>query len=181
MSDSTPILMTLSEICACAAPAANAPAIARATRLRFSLLIAFLLRVSGQSSERILNPKIFVQLFHIRIELRIGNHVDDATVLEHVMPVGHRRGEAEILLDQQNREALGLESCDRASDLLNDHGRQTFSRLVQQQQPRAGAQYPADREHLLLTARELRALALAALLQIREKLVNLRLAQPALA
>src|SRR5437773_3718304 len=153
MSDSTPILMTLSEICACAAPATNAPATATAIKLPFSLFIAFLLVDRGSLRNGILNPKIFVQLFHIRIELRIRDHVDDTTVLEHVVPVGNRRCEAEILLDQQNRETLAFEPRDRASDLLDDHRRQTFGRLVQQQQPRAGAQYPADREHLLLTAR----------------------------
>jgi hypothetical protein len=36
MSDSTPILTTLSEICACAAPAASAPAIARLIAVRFN-------------------------------------------------------------------------------------------------------------------------------------------------
>ena len=33
-------------------------------------------------------------------------------------------------------------------------GRQTFGRLVEQQQPRAGAQDPRDRQHLLLAAGE---------------------------
>ncbi len=36
MSDSTPILTTLSEICACAAPAPSAAAIASPTRLRLN-------------------------------------------------------------------------------------------------------------------------------------------------
>src|SRR5437762_10940151 len=117
MSDSTPILMTLSETCACAGTAANAPAIATAINDRFSRFIAFLLRVSGSSSKGILNPKVFVQLFHVRVELGVGNHVDDPSVLEYVMPVGHRRCEAKILLDQQNREALVLEPRDRAPDL----------------------------------------------------------------
>src|SRR5205823_3482289 len=153
MSDNTPILTTLSEICACAAPAANAPAIATAIKLPLTLFIAFLLMDRGSLQNGILNPKIFVQLFHVRLELRIGDHVDDTTAFEHVMPVGDRRCEAEILLDQQNRETLAFEPSDRASDLLDDHRRETFGRLVQQQQPRTGAQYPADREHLLLTAR----------------------------
>ena len=47
-----------------------------------------------------------------------GNHVDDAAVIHHVVPIGDRRREAEILLDQQDREALPLEparSCGRSA------------------------------------------------------------------
>src|SRR5438309_9701120 len=123
MSDNTPILTTLSETCACAAPAANAPAIATAIKLPVTLFIAFLLVDRGSLRNGILNPKIFVQLFHIRLELRIGDHVDDTAVLKHVMPVRHRRCEAKILLDQQNRETLAFEPRDRASELLDDHRR----------------------------------------------------------
>ena len=43
MSDSTPILTTLSETCACAAPAPSAAAIASAIRLRFMLFMVLLL------------------------------------------------------------------------------------------------------------------------------------------
>ena len=45
------------------------------------------------------------------------------------------------------------------ADLLDDDRRQPLGRLVEQQQPRAGAQDAADRQHLLLAARELGALA----------------------
>src|ERR1051325_821778 len=47
MSDRTPILMTLSEIWACAAPAANAATIARASRLLLKAFIRlFLLKTA---------------------------------------------------------------------------------------------------------------------------------------
>src|SRR6266545_4376254 len=42
--------------------------------------------------------------------------------------------------------------------------------LVEQEKPRAGAQYAADRQHLLLAARELGALARQALFEIGEEL-----------
>ncbi len=59
-----------------------------------------------------------MQLLHVRVELRVRDHVDDAAVLHHVVPVGDRRREAEVLLDQQDREALRLQlarSCARSA------------------------------------------------------------------
>src|SRR5579863_2481498 len=53
--------------------------------------------------------KIMTQLVHVGLELRVGNHVDDAPALHHVMPIGHGGAEAEILLDQQHGEADLLE------------------------------------------------------------------------
>ena len=44
-------------------------------------------------------------------------------------------------------------------DLLDDDRREAFGRLVEQQEPRAGAQDAADRQHLLLAAGQLGALA----------------------
>jgi len=73
-------------------------------------------------------------------------------VLHHVVPVGDGRGEPEVLLDEKDREALALEAADRLADLLDDDRRQPLGRLVEQEQPRAGAQDASDREHLLLAA-----------------------------
>lgn len=72
--------------------------------------------------------------------------------LHNVVPVGDGRGEAEVLLDEKDREALALEAADRLADLLDDDRRQPLGRLVEQEQPRAGAQDAGDREHLLLAA-----------------------------
>ena len=66
------------------------------------------------------NAEIFMQLVHIRGEFGIGEGVDDLAVLHDVVAVGDGRGEAEILLDQQDREALLLQFRDRAADLLDD-------------------------------------------------------------
>ena len=52
------------------------------------------------------DAEIIVQLVHVGFELGIGELVDDAAVLHHVVAVGDRRGEAEVLLDQQDGEAL---------------------------------------------------------------------------
>ena len=65
-----------------------------------------------------LDTEVVVQLRHVRVELGIRNHVDDAAVIHHVVPVRDGRGEAEVLLDEQDREALRLElarSCGRSA------------------------------------------------------------------
>src|SRR5712675_1877458 len=89
------------------------------------------------------------------------------------MAVGDARGKAKILLDQEDGKPYRLEPRDGVADLLHDHRREALGRLVQKQQPRSGAQNPADREHLLLAAGELGALAREALLQIGKQLENL--------
>ena len=55
------------------------------------------------------NAEIVVQLFEVGVEFGIGEAFDDAAVLHDVMAVGDRRGETEVLLDQQDREALLLQ------------------------------------------------------------------------
>src|SRR6478672_9962750 len=86
MSDRTPILITLSEICACAPAAASAVVIASASMLRF---IDFM--VDASVERKIAKPsdaQILVQLAHVPVELGVRDHVDDAPVLHHVMPIG---------------------------------------------------------------------------------------------
>jgi hypothetical protein len=93
--------------------------------------------------------------------------------------VGNGGGEAEILLDQQHREAALLDRADGAADLLHNHGREALGGFVEQQQARAGAQDTGDRQHLLLAAGEFRALAGRALLQVGEQRVDGREVEPA--
>src|SRR6185503_5240184 len=155
MSFMTPILMTPSDTWALAVPAMAA--IAAASNVCLSFIACFSCEKSKTSY-----PEILVQLGHVGLQLRVGNHVHHPAVLHHVMPVRDRRGEAEILLHQQDRETLGLELRDGAADLLHDHGREALGGFVEQQHFRTGAQDAPDGEHLLLAAGELRALALQA-------------------
>ena len=56
-----------------------------------------------------------MQLLHVvGVEVGIGEADGDAAVLHDVVAVGDRRGEAEVLLDQQNGETLALELGDGA-------------------------------------------------------------------
>jgi hypothetical protein len=110
-----------------------------------------------------------VQLVDIGVELVVLDHVDHLALLDDIVPIGHRRREAEVLLDQDNRVALLLELADGRADLVDDHRGQALRRLVEQQEMCAGAQDAPDRQHLLLAARELGALALQALLDVGEE------------
>src|SRR5260370_4633829 len=148
---SPPSLMTPSEPWAWTGPAATASA---ATSV--AIPSAF---IAGS----FLDPEILVQLVHVGVELRVDDGVDDAPMLHDVMPVGHGGREPEILLDEEDREALRLQATDGGADLLDDHRRQALRRLVQQQQARARAEDARDGKQLLLAAREPRALAAPAL------------------
>src|SRR6185437_12385675 len=86
------------------------------------------------------DTEIGVKLVHVGLQLGVGKAVDDLAVLDDVETVGHRRGEAEILLDQKDGEALLLEPRDGLADLLDDDGRKALGRLIQHQEIGAGAQ-----------------------------------------
>src|SRR4051812_13789062 len=101
------------------APAARTVARTR-TSTRASFMICAPCRV-GLRRLRELYPKVVVQLVHAGGQRRVLHHVHDPAVLDDVVPVGHGGREVEILLDEQDREALLLESRDRAADLLDDH------------------------------------------------------------
>src|SRR5260370_28041750 len=88
----------------------------------------------------------------MRLELGMCELVNDPASLHDVVTIRNRRGEAKILLDEQNCETLLLEQADGLADLLDDDWGKALGRLVQQQKPAARAQDTADRKHLLLPA-----------------------------
>src|SRR5579872_1216609 len=93
-------------------------------------------------------------------------------VLDDVEAIGNGRGEAEILLDQENGETLVLEPLDGLADLLDDHGSKPLGRLVQHQEAGAGAQNSPDREHLLFATRQLGPLAAQTFPQVGKQFEN---------
>ncbi len=165
----TPILMTPSLYCACARPGPDAEgsrAASTFTLHRMTVSFPFTHR------DRF-------ELLPVRLERGVRDHVDHPAVLDHVVAVGHRRGEAEVLFHEQDGEALLAQHADGIADLLHDDRRQALGRLVEQQQLGAGAQDAGDGQHLLLAARQLGALAGRALLQVGKQLVDLVQRQPA--
>ncbi len=112
---------------------------------------------------------------------RHWDHVDDLALLDDIVPVRDRLGEAEVLLHQDDGEPLLLQLGDGAADLLDDDRGEALGRLVEQQQMRPRAQDAGDRQHLLLAAGELGALASQPLLHVREEREDALQRQPALA
>src|SRR3954462_1786140 len=97
---------------------------------------------------------------------------DDAAFLQHVMPVGDARQRPDVLVDEEKRKALGLELGNRAIDLLANERCQAFGRFVEDQEARVGHERAADREHLLLAARELVTVVRLPLAELRKEREN---------
>src|SRR4051812_38152198 len=168
MSDKTPILMTPSDTCASATIGAPIAAKARPTAA-LSLCTADIF-ISFASCGFESDSEILVHPPQVGLELGPGNHVHDPSVLDDVVPVGDRLGEPEILLHQQDGEALLLQPGNGTADLLHDDRCEALGRLVQQKKARAGAQDPADGKHLLFPAGQLGPLAPQALAQVGKEL-----------
>src|SRR3981081_24441 len=175
MSFMTPILIVPSLYCACAEPHPNAtasavspisPFMAFSPVDRFFVVCTPAFQVTFVKS----NAQVIVNLVEVGLELGIGEPIDDATVLHHVIAIRDRRSEAKVLLDQEYGEALLLEHADGLADLLNDDGRQTLGGLVEEQEPGARAQDPAYGQHLLFPARKLRSLTGQAFLEVGKQL-----------
>src|SRR5436190_10823697 len=146
MSFMTPILTVSSEICACAASidsVADAVTAAANAAKPPSLMIPL---------PSVSNPEIFVQLVLVLRQFRVAERIHHPAVLDDVMAVRDRRGEAEILFDQQHGKTLCLQRADQIADLLHDDRGEPLGRFVEQQQAGAGAQDATDRQHLLLAA-----------------------------
>ena len=74
-----------------------------------------------------------------------------------------------VLLDQQDRRPLGAQAREQLEDLIDDDRREPERGLVEQEQRRPRHERPADREHLLLAARERAAVLAQPLAQDREE------------
>src|SRR4030095_6045974 len=84
----TPILITPSEICACA-PAAKAKA---ATTHRLILRDIAVAPIQALKYAPRLDAEVLVQLIHARFECGVGDHVHHAPILHYVVTVRHRLG-----------------------------------------------------------------------------------------
>src|SRR5947208_316072 len=57
--------------------------------------------VAGESHALRSDPEILLELAEVRREIRVGDRVDDAAVLDDAVAIGEGRGEVKILLDEQ--------------------------------------------------------------------------------
>ncbi len=111
--------------------------------------------------------------FAVAGEPRALDDAVDAAVDHDGDLLGHRRRDADVLLDDEHGDvALLAEPDQHLLDLRDDDRRQTLRRLVHDEQPRVGQQRAGDREHLLLAARKLRAAVVAPLGEAREGLID---------
>src|SRR5215469_6489745 len=118
------------------------------------------------------------ETLHSEIRLKLGqaglktvgrNLVHHAPAVHHVMTVRDGGGEFQILLHEQDGEPLRLQPADRGADLLDDHRSEALGGLVEEEEPRSGAEDPTDGQHLLLAARELGPLAVQPLAEVGEE------------
>src|ERR1700694_1311619 len=101
--------------------------------------------------------------------------VNDCAALQYHDAVGQPQNLLCILLDDDRTDAAGAgDSAQRLEQLLDDDRSQPLGRLVEQQYSWIERERAADRQHLLLAAGELVAEIVAALLQPRKHLVDLR-------
>src|SRR5262245_56551426 len=103
-------------------------------RLAYCLLRPGFVRPAFPSGS---DTQIGFELAHICFDRVACERIDDPSSLDDVVPVRHRRRKTEILLDQEDRVAPGLQGANDCADLLDDHRSQALGRLVEQEQRRA--------------------------------------------
>src|SRR5256714_2568338 len=163
-----PMRITSPETWACAgATDANMPA--AASEHARAIFLSFM----GTPVKAASDAEGLVQLVDSLRQFGLGERLDHLAVLHHEETVRQRGGESEILFDHEDGVALLAQGHHHLGELLHDHGREAFRDLVEQQQPGAGAQDARHRQHLLLAARQPRALARRALAQVGEHRVDL--------
>src|SRR5881296_3440958 len=112
MSLSTPILM-VGAPCARGRTSGMAAAVAEPRSKRREMVMASIPSRGRQS-----NAQILMQFIHAGFQPVVRDHVDHLAMFHHVVPIGHRLGEAEVLLHQKHGEPTLLDLPDRAADLL---------------------------------------------------------------
>ena len=92
------------------------------------------------------------------VQVRDGTVGDDDAFLHDVKRVGERHGEIEALLHEEDGHApLLLQPADGLADFFDDGGLDAFGRLVEDQEARAEGERAANRQLLLLAARQIAA------------------------
>src|SRR3990172_3875641 len=101
--------------------------------------------------------------FRVLEQRRGGIGENNFTAFHDVAAMTDPERKLGILLHQQQRHAFLGNTLDGVKNLLYQHGREPHARLVEQQQARTAHERPADRQHLLFTARKRSGLLHAAL------------------
>src|SRR5262245_46024617 len=128
--------------------------------------IASELRRGRHTEELRLDFLIFPQRHGIR-------RVDDLPFAHNMNVIGYLYCKSGILLGQEDRSAVILQTTDDGRDFSDDDRRQPLCRLIHDEQQRHRDQCTSNREHLLLAPAELVAAVMPALGEPREYRENL--------
>jgi hypothetical protein len=90
----------------------------------------------------------------VAIELGGAASQRQAALLETVDAIGHLERLHDVLLDQDDAGAIGLDLRQRRVDVADDDGGEAQADLVAQQHARVGHERASDGRHLLLAARQ---------------------------
>src|SRR4029434_8187051 len=90
---------------------------------------------------------------------------DDASLAHHVQPVRNSQRDRELLLDRSEEHAARGDLQEQPAHLVHEQWCETLGRLVHHDEIGIAHQRPADRQHLLLAARENAARRVDALAQ----------------
>ncbi|RYC77787.1 hypothetical protein BFJ63_vAg19339, partial [Fusarium oxysporum f. sp. narcissi] len=110
--------------------------------------------------------------FQVGLDVLGGPRPFDAAALHDVEAVRQMHELLEVLVDDEDRQARAAQIGQAPPDLLPDQGRQPFGGFVQDEQAGIRHQRASDGQHLLLTARQQVSGGKAALVQLREDLVD---------
>src|SRR5262249_38621335 len=106
-------------------------------------------------------------------QLFAGSGKGNEPTVENYRLRGQLQRDLGVLLDQQQRQiVLAFEAVESGEQSIDDDRGEALERLVHQQQRRIAHQRAADRQHLLLAARELVTAIAAPLGERREKVVD---------
>src|SRR5690554_1558062 len=111
--------------------------------------------------------------FTISCQLARVHHAIDATVDHDADLRGDGGGNADVLLDDEDVDALFFAKAKQyVLDMIDDDRSKAFGRLVHYQQARIGQKRARDRQHLLLAARQLPTAIVLALCKARESRID---------
>src|ERR1019366_7580121 len=101
----------------------------------------------------------------VLFDLRRGARKADRPFAQDQVSVSKVEGHFQVLLHQHDGQSLAAQPANGGNDLFHNQRRQTFRRLVEEQDGGVGHERAGDRQHLLLAPRELRAKVALALLE----------------
>src|SRR5687768_2510292 len=102
----------------------------------------------GQPQVELLDVLVLADRLRVAVE-------HDAAALHHVAVLRELQRDGGVLLGQQDGHAfLAVQPAHGLENLVNEHGRETHRRLVEQHELRPRHQRPSDGQHLLLASRD---------------------------